>query len=223
MNETAGRKPATLSPIQKGVSRLAGGKKIWKFLLRLLGVVLLVVLLALLAGTLILAKPQEDKTETAAAQPSAEARPAVSIDREDDLFRLVSDFPAPVMSYMSGSGMVFVSAASADAAVSGGFGRVATLYWQTPEGEPVTLRSIWPADALDLLGDGFHFMPAAGPTLFGSPSVRMENDDSIRLHTATDQALYAVLLPRSLSGQVNDLCRSLQLFTAAPQAEEDKN
>ena len=105
--------------------------------------------------------------------------------------------------------------------VSGGFGRVATLYWQTAEGEPVTLRSIWPADAVSLLEGGFHFMPAAGPTLFGSASVRMEKDDSVRLHTATDQALYVVLLPRSLSGQVSDLCRSLQLFTAAQQSDEE--
>ena len=158
--------------------------------------------------------------EPSPAQPSADARPAVSIDQETDLVKLVSDFPAPVMSYMSGSGMIFVSATSADAAVSGGFGRVTTLYWQTVDGEPVTLQSIWPADALSLLEDGFHFMPVAGPSLFGSMSVRMEKDDAVRLHVTTDQALYVVLLPRSLSGQVSDLCRSLQLFTAAPQTDE---
>ena len=199
---------------------MAGGKKIWKFLLRLLGVIIFVAMLMLLAGTLILAKPQENQAEITASRPSSDARPAVSIEQETDLIRLVSDFPAPVMSYMSGSGMTFVSATSADAAVSGGFGRVATLYWQTAEGEPVTLRSIWPADALSLLEGGFHFMPVAGPTLFGATSVRMEKDDSVRLHVTTDQALYVVLLPRSLSGQVNDLCRSLQLFTAAPQSDE---
>ena len=204
-------------PVQKGVSCLAGRKKIRIILLRLFGAVFFVTLLALLAGTLILAKPQENPAETAVASPSADARPAVTVDQESDLFKLVSDFPAPVMSYMSGSGMIFVSATSADAAVSGGFGRIATLYWQTPEGEPVTLRSIWPADALNLLEAGFHFMSVAGPALFGSTSVRMEKDDSIRLHVATDQALYAVLLPRSLSGQVSGLCRSLQLFTAATQ------
>ena len=196
---------------------MSGGKKIWKILLRLLGALVLVALLALLAGTLILAKPQENKPETAAALPSAEARPAVSIDRESDLFRLVADFPAPVMSFMSGSGMTFVSAASADAAFSGGFGRVATLHWQTADGQPMTLQSIWPADALTLLEDGYHFTLYLGPSLFGNASVRMENDASIRLHVTTDQALYVVLLPRSLSGQINTLCRSLQLFTANPQ------
>ena len=126
---------------------------------------------------------------------------------------MIASFPAPVMNFMSGSGMTFVSASSADAALNGGFGRIATLNWQTPEGEPVMLRSIWPADALSLLEAGYHFMPYAGPTLFGNASVRMENDDAVRIHTATDRALYVVLLPRSLSGQAGTLCRSLQLFT----------
>ena len=210
-------KPCRSIPFQKGVSSLAGGKKVWRYLLRFLGVLLSVALLALLAASLILAKPQEEKAAAAADKPSAQSRPAVTIDQESDLIRLVSDFPAPVMSFMSGSGMVFVSATSADMAVSGGFGRMATLYWQTPEGEPMTLRSIWPAGSLDLLEDGFHFVPYAGPSLFSNTSVRMESDDFIRLHVATDQALYIVLLPRSLRDQVSSLCRSLQLFTANPK------
>ena len=148
-----------------------------------------------------------------AVKPSAKASPAVTAESEKDLPEVIASFPAPVMNFMSGSGMTFVSASSADAALNGGFGRIATLNWQTPEGEPVMLRSIWPADALSLLEAGYHFMPYAGPTLFGNASVRMENDDAVRIHTATDRALYVVLLPRSLSGQAGTLCRSLQLFT----------
>ena len=210
-------KPCRFTPRQKGVTSLAGRKKVWTLLLRLFGAALSVILLALLAASLILARPQDEKTETAAALPSSVSRPAVSADQESDLFQLVSDFPAPVMSFMSGSGMTFVSAVSSDAAVSGGFGRIATLCWQTAGGEPMVLRSIWPADALTLLESDYHFTPYAGPTLFGSVSVRMENNDSVRLHMTTDQAIYAVYLPRSLSGQINTLCRSLQLFTASPQ------
>ena len=192
---------------------MAGEKKIRKVLLRLFGVLLAVVLLALLAVSLIIAKPQEEEKTSGTVRPSAEARPAISAKAEQDLTGLIAAFPAPVMSFMSGSGMTFVSATSADAAVDGGFGRIATLNWQTPEGEPVMLRSIWPAGALGLLEDGYHFMPYAGPALFGSNSVRMENDDAVRLHVATDQALYVVLLPRTLSTQAGTLCRSLQLFT----------
>ena len=194
---------------------MADGKKIRKTVLGLISAVLGTALLALLAASLILAKPQGEETETAAARPSQDASPAVSISSENDLVGLISAFPAPVMSFMSGSGMTFVSATSADAALDGGFGRVATLYWQTAEGVPVTLRTVWPADALSLLEDGYHFMPYAGPALFGSASVRMENDETVRLHTATDQALYVVLLPRSLSSQVSTLCSSLQLYSAA--------
>ena len=194
---------------------MADGKKIRKSLLRIIGAVIAAALLALLAASLILAKPQEEKSETAAARPSENASPAVSISSEADLVGLISAFPAPVMSFMSGSGMTFVSATSSDVAYNGGFARIAVLYWQTAEGVPVTLRTVWPADALSLLEDGYHFMPYAGPALFGSASVRMENDETVRLHTATDQALYVVLLPRSLSSQVSTLCSSLQLYSAA--------
>ena len=194
---------------------MADGKKIRKTALRIIGAVIAAALLALLAASLILAKPQGEETETASARPSQDASPAVSISSENDLVSLISAFPAPVMSFMSGSGMTFVSATSADLAYAGGFARIAVLYWQTAEGVPVTLRTVWPADALSLLEDGYHFMPYAGPALFGSASVRMENDETVRLHTATDQALYVVLLPRSLSSQVSTLCSSLQLYSAA--------
>ena len=193
---------------------MAGGKKLRKLLIRFLVTVLSVLLLALLAAFLILAKPQEEKKEPVVVTPSAVSSPAVSIDRENDLARLVSGFPAPVMSFMSGSGMTFVSATSADTAYGGGFGRIATLYWQTSEGEPMTLMSIWPADALSLLEDGYHFMTGSSPTLFGNASVRMKNETTVRIHVATDQGLYVVLLPDSLSEQAAALCRSLQLFTA---------
>lgn len=198
---------------------MTDGRLIRKRVLGLFGGLILLVLLVLAAAAIILAKPQESPAETASEHPSAVSRPAISVEKETDLVSLVADFPAPVMSFMSGSGMTFVSATSADAAVSGGFGRVATLYWQTAEGEPMVLQSIWPANALSLLEDGYHFTLYLGPSLFGSPSVRMENDTSVRLHVATDQALYVLLLPRSLSGQINTLCRSLQLFTAS--AEEN--
>ena len=193
---------------------MADGKKIRKTALRIIGAVIAAALLALLAASLILAKPQGEETETASARPSQDASPAVSISSEADLVGLISAFPAPVMSFMSGSGMTFVSATSADLAYAGGFARIAVLYWQTAEGVPVTLRTVWPADALSLLEDGYHFMPYAGPALFGGTSVRMENDETVRLHTATDQALYVVLLPRALSGQVSSLCGSLQLYSA---------
>ena len=193
---------------------MAGGKKVRKVLLRIVGTVIAIAVMALLAASLIIAKPQDEDPAPAAARPFTDASPAVTIEDELDLSQLFAAFPAPVMSFMGGSGMTFVSATCADAAVDGGFGRVATLNWQTAEGEPVRLRSIWPASALDLLEEGYHFMPYTSPALFGSSSVRMENDQTVRIHAATDQALYEVLLPRALSPETGNICRALQLYAS---------
>ena len=193
---------------------MAGGKKVRKVLLRIVGTVIAIAVMALLAASLIIAKPQDEDPAPAAARPFTDASPAVTIEDELDLSQLFAAFPAPVMSFMGGSGMTFVSATCADAAVDGGFGRVATLNWQTAEGEPVRLRSIWPAGALDLLEGGYHFMPYTSPALFGSSSVRMENDQTVRIHAATDQALYEVLLPRALSPESGNICRALQLYAS---------
>lgn len=202
------------------------GKNLRKILFRVLQILFSVALMMLLTASLILAKPQEDKTDKPAATASSEAVPAVTIEQETDIPQLMTTFPAHLMSFLSGSGMDFVSASAYDVVIPGGFGRVVDQSWLTAEGEPVTIRSIWPATALNLLEDGFHFMPYGGPSLFGnaSPSVRMENDSMIRLHASTDEALYVVLLPRSLSGQVSSICSSLQLYyTGGSKAEDEDN
>lgn len=192
---------------------MAAGKKLWKILLKILACLVSIALLALAAASLILAKPAPEPSAAPAATPSTASGPALEIRDETELYRLVAAFPAPVMSFMSGSGMTFVSAVSADSAVSGSFARTATLYWQTEDARPMILQSICPADSLSLLEEGYHFSATPGPTLFGNPSVRMEKEDTIRIHATTDQALYVLILPSSLSDQVSNLCRSLQLFT----------
>ena len=192
----------------------SGRRRFTHILLKLLTGLLSVALIVLTGALLVLAQPKPEEKEKAEPQPLLTASPALNISHENELRELVESFPAPVLSFMSGSGMTFVSGTSADAGLPGGFGRVVTLYWQTEEGEPLILRSIYPASALSLLEKGYHFSAVAGPTLFGVPSVRMENDETVRLHTATDQALYVVLLPRALSGQVSSLCGSLQLYSA---------
>ena len=199
---------------------MAAGKKFWKLLLKILGCLVAAALLVLAAASLILAKPAPEQKEAPSETPSLPASPALEIREEAELYRLVAAFPAPVMSFMSGSGMKFVSALSSDAAVSGRFARNATLYWQTADGQPLILQSICPADALSLLEEDYHFSAAAGPTLFGNPSVRMEKGDTIRIHTATDQALYVLIIPRSLSDRISGLCRSLQLFTVNPETTD---
>ena len=194
-------------------------KKIRKILLKVLTALFSVALMAAVCFLLILAQPKREDTEKPEPQPLLTASPAVNISAETEIRTLVKDFPAPVLSFMSGSGMLFVSGTSSDAGLSGGFGRVAVLYWQTPEGEPLILQSIYPASALSLLEDGYHFSAVAGPSLFGADSVRMENADTVRIHAATASGLYAVTLPKSAASRLSAISRSLQLFSVKAAGE----
>ena len=175
--------------------------------------------LAMLAGlyfTLIIGQPQPKEQEETPVQPALTASPAMQIDQEGELRDLVAAFPAPVMSFMSGSGMIFVSGTSADTAWKGQFGRVATLYWQTAAGEPLILQSIYPAEALEIMGKGsYTFSSIAVPTLFGQNSVRMENGETIRIHVQTaGRGLYVLTVPHSLGSALSEISRSIQLFVA---------
>ena len=194
-------------------------KKFLSLLLKGITGLLTVILILLVGFLLVLAQPKKEETEKAEPQPLLTASPALEIEYETGLRSLVESFPVPVLSFMSGSGMVFVSGNSADVGLDGGFGRIVTLYWQTPDGDPLILRSIYPASALSLLEKDYHFSAIAGPTLFGAGSVRMENADTVRIHAATDTGLYAMIVPKSSAAKISSISRSLQLFSV-PREEE---
>jgi len=190
-----------------------GNRRFWRAVLKVLVALLSLALVAMIIVLLVLAQPQTEEKEKAEPQPLLAASPAVTISREADLLSLIDAFPVPVLSFMSGSGMSFVSGESKDVGLTGGFGRVLSLYWQTPDGDPLILQSIYPASALSLLDNGYHFSTVAGPTLFGNDSVRMENADTVRVHAATDSGLYVVTVPKSAASKISSISRSLQLFT----------
>ena len=184
-----------------------------RILLRILGALLTVLLLSTAGFALILAQPQADAREKKEPQPPLSAAASLEIRKESDFRRLVEGFPIPVMSLMSGSGFQFVSGTSSDFRMDGGFGRIATMYWQTEDGIPMALQSIYPADALGQLASGYHFTPVAGPTLFGADSVRMENADTVRVHASNGTGLYVMIVPKSAADRVSAFSRSLQLFS----------
>ena len=192
------------------------GRKFLRILLKVLTGLFTVILVVVIGALLVLAQPKKDETEKAEPQPLLTASPAQNISAETELRSLVETFPVPVLSFMSGSGMTFVSGTSADVGLKGGFGRVVSLYWQTPDGEPLILQSIYPASALSLLNNGYHFSTIGGPTLFGTESVRMENADTVRIHAATDTGLYVVTVPKSAASKLSSMSRSLQLFSVRP-------
>ena len=170
-------------------------------------------MLTLTCLSLILAQPQEDPAKAPAPQPQLSPYPSVTVLSESDISALASSFPVPIMSMVSNSGLSFVSGLARDVSADGAAGRVATLTWQTPEGEQVVLQSIYPASALSLLGNDYHFVGKLGPTLFGADSVYMESAGLSRLHARTDSGLYTVTVPRSLANRLTSLSQSLQLLS----------
>ena len=191
----------------------SGRRTILQVLLKVVTALFSVALIVLIGALLVLVQPKREDTEKAEPQPLLTASPAMNIEAETDLRSLVESFPVPVLSFMSGSGMSFVSGTSSDAGLEGGFGRIVSLYWQTQDGDPLILQSIYPASALSLLEKGYHFSAVAGPTLFGMDSVRMENADTVRVHAATDTGLYVLTVPKSAASKISSLSRSLQLFS----------
>lgn len=194
----------------------SGRRTVLQVLLKVVTAIFTAALIVLIGALLVLAQPKREDTEKAEPQPLLTASPAMNIEAETDLRSLVESFPVPVLSFMSGSGMSFVSGTSADAGLEGGYGRVVSLYWQTQDGDPLILQSIYPASALSLLEKGYHFSAVAGPTLFGVDSVRMENADTVRVHAATDTGLYVLTVPKSAASKISSLSRSLQLFSVRP-------
>ena len=192
-------------------------KRFWPLLKRASAVIVSTLMLLVACAALILSRPQEEEP-VPDPQPLQENRAPLAVTDERELSTLIGDFPAPVMSFMGGSGMVFVSAESSSFRMPGGFGRIAVLNWQTEDGIPMMLQSIYPATALSQLEGGYRFSGIAGPTLFGLPSVRMENQDTIRVHVAAGEGLYVILAPSSLASSLSPISRSLQLFTL--QAED---
>ena len=191
-------------------------KKGGRLLLKLFGWLLLCAVLVLVSLLIIVGMPEKEDPAPVLADPVLSASPAINITAESDLYKLYLSFPAPVMSYLSGSGMTFVSASSADTSFSGCLTRVITQVWRSPEEDEIELLSVCPRSSLEILQSGnWHFSNLAGPELFGQKSVRMESDEKIRLHTQTDQGLYIITVSKAAKDRLAAIARSLQLFSLA--------
>lgn len=191
-------------------------KRIVKWILCCL---LSLMLLAVFYVAVILGQPQDEETtvEVLADQPLLPASPAVNITMESELDGIISGFPVPVMSFLSGSGLTLTSGSSYDIAFENGFARIAALtYTVELNGQAVELKveSIYPARALDLVPKGdYRIAAVAGQSLAGLQSVRMENAATIRFHAQSSDALYVLTVPKAAAEDISTLTRSLQLFT----------
>ena len=182
----------------------------------LLMTLLTVILVALFYLAVILGQPEEPENaiDIDQTQPLLTASPALNIQSERQVAALAEAFPVPVLAFMEGMGPVLVSGTSYDQAYEGGFARICELRYTTDNGLEITLTTIYPARAVELLGkDGYTLTGAAAQNLTGLTAVRMENADHIRLHAQASDALYALTLPKLTDDTITTVTRVLELVS----------
>ncbi len=176
--------------------------------------------MALLCGTLLLAfylavimgNPQEDNAPDAPIeQPLLPAMSSPLLIRDQSqMGLLMQEFPAPLMAAVNTPFLVFAQGLCEDVPFEGGLARTVTLSYQA-EGGSVTVTSIYPARALDLVGkDGYAFSGTGSPTLAGLRAVRMDGSTTVRLHAQGREAIYVVTLPKGYN--LRDVTAALQLY-----------
>lgn len=182
----------------------------------LLMTLLAVILVALFYLAVILGQPEEPENaiDIDQTQPLLTASPALNIQSERQVAALAEAFPVPVLAFMEGMGPVLVSGTSYDQAYEGGFARICELRYTTDNGLEITLTTIYPARAVELLGkDGYTLTGAAAQNLTGLTAVRMENANHIRLHAQVSDAIYALTLPKLTDDTITTVTRVLELVS----------
>ena len=182
----------------------------------LLMTLLAMILVALFYLAVILGQPEEPENaiDIDQTQPLLTASPALNIQSERQVAALAEAFPVPVLAFMEGMGPVLVSGTSYDQAYEGGFARICELRYTTDNGLDITLTTIYPARAVELLGkDGYTLTGAAAQNLTGLTAVRMENADHIRLHAQASDAIYALTLPKLTDDTITTVTRVLELVS----------
>ncbi len=175
-----------------------------------------VVLMGLFYLAVVLGQPQDDGAEPIVAkqnQPKLTALPsAILITDDRDLADILAAFPAPVMHSSYGNALTFEQGLCRDVSYEGGLGRIVTLTYRTETRAALTVTSIYPARALDLMGKGDYTISGmAGQNLAGLRSVRMENEGTIRLHAQGTDALYVVTTDKTDGAVLRQLTASLML------------
>lgn len=192
-----------------------------KALKAILATLLTLLVVAVFYLAVILGQPQADPDAVvvSADQPVLTASPAVTLSSADQLTGMLQAFPVPALYAADTSSLTLNGGTSYDMAYEDGFARILTLSYTTGAGARVEVQSIYPARALDFVPkEDYHIGQVAGQSIAGLESVRMENDQSIRLHVQAAEGIYVLTVPTMTADELAGVTRALQLY-AVPQEE----
>ncbi len=191
---------------------------LWRQIVKaVLATLLTIVLLAAFYLAVIMGNPQEEESSAITPkmdQPLLNAMSSpIMITQQSQLGALLEAFPAPVMAAMNTPAMAFQQGLCEDVPYEGGLGRKVTLTYRTAEGAAVTVVSLYPARALELVPKAdYTISGTTGLPLAGLRSVRMENAASVRMHAQGTDAIYVVTLPVLSASALRTLTSTLQLY-----------
>ena len=172
--------------------------------------------MALFYLAVILGQPEEPENaiDIDQTQPLLTASPALNIQSERQVAALAEAFPVPVLAFMEGMGPVLVSGTSYDQAYEGGFARICELRYTTDNGLEITLTTIYPARAVDLLGkNGYTLTGAAAQNLTGQNPLRKEKPHHNTQHPQAREAIYAQKQPKQTDDTITTVTRVLELVS----------
>lgn len=174
-------------------------------------------LIAVFYVAVVMGQPQDSQASAVTVridQPLLPQLPAaVRITDEKEIDRLTDVFPAPVLHAAYGRALVFVEGVCSDLAWSEGLGRVVTLTYRTETFDTLTVSSIYPARALELIGKGdYTFTGRLGQTIGGLRTVPMQNSTTLRLHAQGEEALYVLTAPQATDAVLRQWTSAMQLY-----------
>lgn len=191
---------------------------LWRRILKTALVSLLtIVLLAAFYIAVIMGNPQETDSAALQVQMDQPLLPAMSspilITQQSQLGALLSAFPAQVLAAMNSPSLTLQQGLCEDVPYENGLGRKVTLTYRTAAGAAVTVVSIYPARALELIPKAdYTISGTTGLPLAGLRSVRMENSQTVRMHAQGADALYAVTLPQLPAAELRTLIQTLSRY-----------
>ncbi len=160
----------------------------------------------------IMGQPEEKAVKQSDQPLPVPLASAVSITDEADLALIREAFPGRLMAAAANRVIAFQSATCQDVPFEQGVARVATLRYYTADGKAVTVQSIYPARALDVMGKGnYTISGVSGHLLADLRSVRMEGPAGIRMHAQGTDALYVVSMPNATSAALRQITSAMQL------------
>ena len=191
---------------------------LWRRIVKIvLASLLTILLLAAFYIAVIMGNPQETEPSAVTPQLDQPLLPAMSsplmITQPSQLSALLDVFPGQVMAAMNSPALTLQHGLCEDIPYEDGLGRRVTLTYCTAEGAAVTVVSIYPVRALELVPKGdYTISGTAGLTLAGLRSVRMENAATIRMHAQGTDALFVVTLPQLSPVQLRTLTQTLSRY-----------